>query len=114
MPMFVVNTNAPGSAVTDSLYEELTNELAKAMGKPEQYIAIHINPDQRMWFGGTSEPCALCSLCSIGQIGGSRNKTYSKLLSEQLKKHLGIPSDRVYINFHDMPASNVGWSGSTF
>ncbi|XP_043925589.1 macrophage migration inhibitory factor-like [Protopterus annectens] len=117
MPMFVVNPNASESAVTDTLFEELTKEMAKAMGKPAQlrwYIASHVNTDQRMWFGGTSDLCALCSLCSIGNIGGTKNKTYSKLLSELLNKHFGISADRIYINFMDMTGVNVGWNGSTF
>uniref|UniRef100_A0A6I8NH82 Macrophage migration inhibitory factor n=1 Tax=Ornithorhynchus anatinus TaxID=9258 RepID=A0A6I8NH82_ORNAN len=81
---------------------------------PPQYIAVHISPDQLMAFGGTSDPCALCSLHSIGKIGGPQNKTYSKLLCGLLTKHLNIPADRVYINYYDMNAANVGWNGSTF
>uniref|UniRef100_A0A3B3VEN8 Uncharacterized protein n=1 Tax=Poecilia latipinna TaxID=48699 RepID=A0A3B3VEN8_9TELE len=50
------------------------------------------------------DPCALCSLHSIGKIGGSHNKQYSKLLSP----------DRIYINFVDMDAANVDWNNTTF
>lgn len=59
-----------------------------------QYIAVHIIPDQMMMFGGKADPCALCSLHSIGKIGGSQNKQYSKLLMGLLNKHLGISPDR--------------------
>nr|XP_020654780.1 macrophage migration inhibitory factor [Pogona vitticeps] len=79
-----------------------------------QYIAVHIVADQLMSFGGSSDPCALCSLHSIGKIGGQQNKAYTKLLCDQLTKHLHIPADRVYINYYDMNAANVGWNGSTF
>ncbi|KAJ7309696.1 hypothetical protein JRQ81_007756 [Phrynocephalus forsythii] len=79
-----------------------------------RYIAVHIVPDQLMSFGGSSDPCALCSLLSIGKIGGPQNKSYTKLLCDQLSKHLHIPADRVYINYFDMNAANVGWNGSTF
>ncbi|XP_028566736.1 macrophage migration inhibitory factor [Lacerta agilis] len=114
MPMFVVNTNVSRDAVPESLLGELTQQLAKATGKPAQYIAIHIVADQLMSFGGSSDPCALCSLHSIGKIGGQQNKAYTKLLCELLTKHLHIPADRVYINYCDMNAANVGWNGSTF
>ncbi|MFT7806487.1 macrophage migration inhibitory factor-like [Arapaima gigas] len=113
MPMFVVNTNVAKDAVPAALLSEATQELAKAMGKPAQYIAVHINADQNMFFGGTPDPCALCSLYSIGKIG-PQNKQYSKLLCGLLNKHLGVPADRIYINFHDMPAENVGWNNMTF
>lgn len=38
MPLFVVNTNVPKSAVPDALLSEASAELAKAMGKPEQVV----------------------------------------------------------------------------
>ncbi|XP_062856711.1 macrophage migration inhibitory factor [Trichomycterus rosablanca] len=114
MPMFVVNTNVPKDAVPAGLMSDITQELAKAMGKPANYIAVHITPDQMMMFGGSGDPCALCSLHSIGKIGGSQNKQYSKLLMGMLNKHLGISPDRIYINFVDMGAANVAWNNSTF
>ncbi|KAF4104980.1 hypothetical protein G5714_014311 [Onychostoma macrolepis] len=61
MPMFVVNTNVAKDAVPAELLSEATQELAKAMGKPAQYIAIHIIPDQMMMFGGKGDPCTLFS-----------------------------------------------------
>ncbi|KAM4873961.1 macrophage migration inhibitory factor-like [Thomomys bottae] len=112
--MFVVNTEVPRASVPDGLLSELTQQLAQAMGKPAQYMAVHVVPDQLMAFGGSSEPCALCSLHSIGKIGDALNRTYSKLLRGLLAQRLRISRDRIYINFHDMKAAYVGWNGSTF
>uniref|UniRef100_A0A8C6TH91 Macrophage migration inhibitory factor n=1 Tax=Neogobius melanostomus TaxID=47308 RepID=A0A8C6TH91_9GOBI len=114
MPMFVVNTNVAKSEVPNALLSEATEELAKAMGKPVQYIAVQVNPDQMMMFGNKGDPCALCSLHSIGKINGTLNKQYSKLLCGLLNKHLSIPAERIYINFVDMDAANVAWNNSTF
>ncbi|KAM9795269.1 macrophage migration inhibitory factor [Neosynchiropus ocellatus] len=114
MPIFVVNTNVAKSDVPVSLLTEATEELAKAMGKPAQYIAVHVNSEQMMMFGGKGDPCALCSLHSIGKISGAHNKQYSKLLIGLVGKHLGISPDRIYINFVDMDAANVGWNNTTF
>ena len=47
-----------------------------------------------MTFGGSSEPCALCSLHSIGKIGGAQNRSYSKLLCGLLTERLRISPDR--------------------
>ncbi|KAJ8015338.1 hypothetical protein DPEC_G00025080 [Dallia pectoralis] len=113
MPMFTVNTNVAKSDIPPALLSEATEQLAKAMGKPAQYIAVHINPDQLMMFGGKGDPCALCSLNSIGKIEGAQ-KQYSKLLCGLLNKHLGISPDRIYVNFFDMEAANVAWNNSTF
>uniref|UniRef100_A0A8D2GV29 Macrophage migration inhibitory factor n=1 Tax=Urocitellus parryii TaxID=9999 RepID=A0A8D2GV29_UROPR len=94
MPMFVVNTNVPRASVPDGLLSELTQQLAQATGKPAQYIAVHVVPDQLMAFAGSSEPCALCSLHSIGKIGGAQNRSYSKLLCGLLAERLRISPDR--------------------
>lgn len=59
-----------------------------------QYIAVHIVPDQMMSFGGSTDPCALCSLYSIGKIGGQQNKSYTKLLCDLISKHLHVSADR--------------------
>nr|ACO09938.1 Macrophage migration inhibitory factor [Osmerus mordax] len=114
MPMFLVNTNVAKSDVPPALLSEATEELAKAMGKLAQYIAVHIVPDQMMMFGGKGDPCALCSLHSIGKINGAQNKQYSKLLCGLLNKHLSISPDRIYVNFFDMEGANVAWNNSTF
>lgn len=60
----------------------------------QQYLAIQISPDQVMSFGGSTAPCAMCFLYSIGKIGEQENKVYSKLLCDLLNKQLKIPSDR--------------------
>nr|XP_033810933.1 macrophage migration inhibitory factor [Geotrypetes seraphini] len=114
MPILSVHTNVAKDAVPKTLLAEFTQQLAKATGKPAQYVAVHILTDQLMSFGASSEPCALCSLHSIGKIGGPQNKAYSKLISDMLKKHLNIQPERTYINYFDMDAVNVGWNGSTF
>ncbi|XP_013917301.1 PREDICTED: macrophage migration inhibitory factor isoform X2 [Thamnophis sirtalis] len=114
MPAFVVSTNVSRDALPEGLLPELTEELAKATGKPAQYVSVQVNPDQVMSFGGSSAPCAICSLHSIGKISAPQNKAYSAILSALLAKRLHVPADRVYINFYDMAPANVGWNGSTF
>uniref|UniRef100_UPI00398F32F8 macrophage migration inhibitory factor-like n=1 Tax=Pristiophorus japonicus TaxID=55135 RepID=UPI00398F32F8 len=114
MPTFVLNTNLSRSTIPDVLGEELTTVLSKELGKPVQYIAVHIVPDQMMHFGGSTEPCALCHLSSIGKIGSKPNKTYTKVLFDLVNKHLHISPDRMYIVFQDLEAANVGWNSNTF
>ncbi|XP_027517411.1 macrophage migration inhibitory factor isoform X2 [Corapipo altera] len=114
MPKFIVNTNTSKDKIPESFTGELTQQLSKALDKPAQYLATQISPDQMMSFGGSTDPCAICFLHSIGKRGEQENKVYSKLLCDLLNKELEIPSERVYINYFDMNAANVGWNGSTF
>ena len=50
-----------------------------------------------MVFGGTEEPTAFGELFSIGAIGGDKNKTISKLVSDIVTSKFGVPSDRFYL-----------------
>ncbi|XP_013800313.1 macrophage migration inhibitory factor-like [Apteryx mantelli] len=114
MPKFIINTNLSKDKVPESFTGELAQELSKALGKPAQYIAIQISPDQLMSFGGSTEPCAMCFLYSIGKIGDEENKVYSKLLCDLMNKQLKIPADRIYVSFFEISAGNVGWNNTTF
>ncbi|NWT83430.1 MIF factor, partial [Lanius ludovicianus] len=79
-----------------------------------QYVAIQISPNQMMIFGGSTDPCAMCFLYSIGKIGEQENKVYSNLLCDLLIKQLKIPSDRFFISIFDISPGNVGWNNTTF
>lgn len=54
---------------------------------------MHVVPDQLMTFRAPAAP-ALCSLHSIGKIGGAQNRSYSKLLCGLLTERLRISPDR--------------------
>lgn len=64
------------------------------ISKTFQYVMVRIVPDQLMTFGGTTEPCAVGTLCSIGKLGVAENKAHAAKIYECLEKTLGIPSDR--------------------
>ncbi|XP_041751313.1 macrophage migration inhibitory factor-like [Coregonus clupeaformis] len=114
MPIFVVHTNVCRDNVPVELLSEATAKLAEAMELPVKYFAINIVADQLMTFGGTTAPCAHCSLNSIGSFSEEKNLQYSKLLCGLLKKHLGISPDRMYVDFFDMEPQNVAWDNKTF
>ncbi|KAK2138648.1 hypothetical protein NP493_7384g00000 [Ridgeia piscesae] len=67
-----------------------------------------------MTFGGSTDPCAQCSLSSIGQLGQEENKRYTAALMEKINRELKIPVNRMYLSFQDMSRANCGWNGSTF
>ncbi|XP_068098679.1 macrophage migration inhibitory factor-like isoform X2 [Hyperolius riggenbachi] len=77
----------------------------------EQHFAIMIHAEQQLTFGGTSDPCAVCTLQTIAK---SQNEKYSKLICEILSKELHINPERVYIHFIDANRANVGWNSTTF
>lgn len=60
----------------------------------QQHLAIQISPNHEMSFGGSTDPCAMCFLYSIGKTGEQENEICSKLLCDLLNRQLKIPSDR--------------------
>jgi len=56
-----------------------------------QYVAIQVNPDQLMSFGGSTDPCAVCTFGNIGRIN---NGTFTKQVMDKISKDLHIPSNR--------------------
>ncbi|XP_050712464.1 macrophage migration inhibitory factor homolog isoform X2 [Eriocheir sinensis] len=114
MPVLEVFTNVPKEKVTPEVLTGLSKLLSEMLGKSEQYCMVRIIPDQLMSFGGTTEPCGAVRLASIGKLGVEENKSHAAKLYAHLEQTLGIPSDRMYINFHDLETSNVGYKGTTF
>lgn len=51
-------------------------------------------PDQLMVFGGSAEPCAVCTLGNVGRLN---NKDVSKAAMEKINDALKIPTDRLVI-----------------
>ncbi|OWA52707.1 putative Macrophage migration inhibitory factor [Hypsibius exemplaris] len=114
MPTFKLHTNVPKSQIPVDLLKELTDLLADALQKPKMYLCIHIVPDQIMSFAGTEEPCGHAFLGSIGSIGGEKNKELAKILFNKIEERLKIPQNRLYIQFVDYPANDLGFQGKTF
>ena len=93
---------------------ECSSTVAKVLGKPEQYVMISYKISDGMMYGGSEEPSAFLHLASIGKIGPEYNPVFSEAICKTMTKHLGIPSNRVYIQFYDSSAANFGFDGKTF
>jgi phenylpyruvate tautomerase len=59
-----------------------------------QYVCVRVNPGQMMMFGGTTEPCAICELESIGAVGGAKNKKLVPPIMSHVEEALGISTSR--------------------
>ncbi|XP_037566815.1 macrophage migration inhibitory factor homolog [Dermacentor silvarum] len=114
MPTLTINTNLPASSIPNDFLKTTANVVADSLGKPLSYVVVHISPGQLMSFGATDEPCAIANLYSIGCLSPKENKKHSAALFEHIEKVLGIKGNRMYINYFDLPATNVGYSGKTF
>ena len=114
MPLLKLETTvALNQDKLQPLLSSLSRIVAQAIGKPEQYVMVSVSPAAMLMSGKTGE-AAFVDLCSIGGLSASVNKDLSKRICALLQESVGIPSDRVYLNFTDVGAQNWGWNGSTF
>jgi phenylpyruvate tautomerase PptA (4-oxalocrotonate tautomerase family) len=92
----------------------LSKIVATATSKPEGYVQIIIEDNVAIIFSRTTDNSAFLDLRSIGSISGRQNKATSAALTKYLTENLGIPNDRIYINFKNAQGENWGYSGGTF
>jgi phenylpyruvate tautomerase PptA (4-oxalocrotonate tautomerase family) len=96
-----------------ALLVSLSNTVAETIGKPEQYVMVTAS-QAVMLMSGNPGDAAFVDVRSIGGLTGEVNRKLSQKICALLNDSLGVPENRVYLNFTDVKASNWGWNGSTF
>ncbi len=87
--------------------------VAQQLNKPEDYVMVSFEPASAMLFAGSAEPTAFLELRAIG-LPVNKAGELSRLLCELIQAELGIPKERVFLTFSDVPANLWGWNGETF
>jgi len=87
--------------------------LAAALGKPERYVMVSLRDGLAMRFAGSDAPCAYVELKSLG-LEQAQTAALSKGLCALLKELLGVPEERIYIEFAAPERAMFGWNGGTF
>ena len=111
MPFIQINTSSKSLVDNDSLQTEISRMIADLTGKPETYVMTMIQSNSQMKFAGSDEPCCFIKLKSIGSLKPS---SMSKSLCELIASKTNIKTNRIYIEFIDVKASNWGFNSSTF
>ena len=96
-----------------ALLASLSKIVAETIGKPERYVMVAASP-AAMLMSGHPGPAAFVDIRSIGGLTGEVNGKLSQKLCQLLHDSLGVPPNRIYLNFTDAQASHWGWNGSTF
>jgi len=114
MPLLKIQTNkALDADAGKALAATASGVVAGMLGKPEQYVMISIEHNPAMLFAGNDAPLAYLELKSIG-LPDAKTAEFSATLAGMLEQQLGIPAERVYIEFADAARHLWGWNGSTF
>ena len=96
-----------------ALLAALSKAVAGTIGKPEQYVMVAIGSGAILMSGEPGD-AAFVDIRSIGGLTADVNRKLSQQVCKLLNDALGVPENRVYLNFTDVAANNWGWNGSTF
>lgn len=114
MPYFSIETN---SSINDSDQIKLSKEasafVAQLLGKPESYVMTAVKPIAAMSFAGSNQPTALIEVKSLGLPVDQCSKMAGKICAF-VHDQLGIPADRVFIDFKDLKREMFALNGKTF
>jgi phenylpyruvate tautomerase PptA (4-oxalocrotonate tautomerase family) len=113
MPLLSIETNQNFPDKQSVLLQTVSSSVAKLLGKPEQYVMVRLRHNPAMWFGGSNDPTAYIQLKSLG-FPEQHTKAFSQTLCQLVKKELGIPTNRIYIEFCNPDRHMWGWNEGTF
>jgi phenylpyruvate tautomerase PptA (4-oxalocrotonate tautomerase family) len=116
MPLLNIYTSAltPAPDATDKLLKTISSSLSKLLGKPEQYVMTCLMPPARMTFAGNFEPSCYAELKNIGALSADTTAKLSAELCQTLSQALGVPQNRIYIEFANIEPHLWGFDGETF
>ena len=114
MPYLKIETNASlASLECESALKSLSAKIARQLNKPEDYVMTRIEHSLSMSFAGTNEPCAYCSLLSLG-LEDEKIPELSQSLTEAVAKFLPVKPDRIYIHFQSPQRRHFAHNGKPF
>ena len=109
MPFINVSTSAK---IEDKkkLLEEISILVSSLTNKSKSFVMAKLDNNSEMFFDDDS-PCCFLEIKSIGSLNPSE---MVKPISNFIYEKMGIPIDKIYISFEDVPASMWAWNGRTF
>ena len=109
MPYINVSTTAK---VDDKkkLLEEISILISSLTNKSKRFVMAKLDDNCHLYFDNETPSCFV----EIKSIGSLNPSEMAKPISDFVYKKMGIPIDRIYISFKDVPASLWAWNGRTF
>ena len=114
MPLLKLQTSAkiPDNK-RDALLKACSRIVTEITGKPEAYVMVTLEQVAGC-LAGDITPLAFADIRGIGGLDKATNARLSASIGALLQDELGIPPDKTYLTFTDVPADHWGWNGRTF
>ena len=109
MPYINVSTSVKVNE-KGKLLEEISILISSLTNKSRSFVMAKIDDNCQMYFDGETPSCFL----EIRSIGSLNPSEMAKPISNFVYEKMGIPIDKIYISFVDVPASMWVWNGRTF
>ena len=109
MPYINVSTSLKVEDKKEFL-NEISILISSLTNKSKRFVMAKLDDNCQMYFDDKS-PCCFLEIRSIGSLNPSE---MSKPISTFVNEKMGIPLDKIYISFVDVPASMWAWNGRTF
>ena len=109
MPYINISTSAQVND-KDKLLEEISILISSLTKKSRRFVMAKIDDSCQIYFDDVTPACFL----EIKSIGSLNPSEMAKPISDFVFEKMGIPIDRIYISFEDVPASLWAWNGRTF
>ena len=109
MPYINITTSAKVNNKS-KLLEEISIFISSLTKKSRRFVMAKIDDNCQMYFDDDTPSCFL----EIKSIGCLNPAEMAKTISNFVYEKMGIPSDKIYISFVDVPASMWAWNGKTF
>lgn len=115
MPFIHVTSNVASSSLNVAQTTTLLSQrFAQDMGKSsEKLLMAQLALDTPLSFNGTQEPAAFVYVRSIESFDSETNKKTSAAVCATVSDLLHVPSDRIFINFIQTPATHWGFNSTT-
>ena len=92
------------------LLEEISIFISSLTNKSKRFVMAKLDDNSELYFDDKS-PCCFLEIKSIGSLKPSE---MAESISNFVYEKMGIPIDRIYISFEDVPSSMWAWNGRTF
>ena len=92
------------------LLEEISILVSSLTNKSKRFVMTKLDDNLEMYFDDEN-PCCFLEIKSIGSLNPSE---MAKPISDFVNERMGIPKDKIYISFEDVPASMWAWNGRSF
>ena len=109
MPYINVSTSAKMED-KQKLLEEISILVSSLTGKSKRFVMAKLDDNSEMYFDDES-PCCYLEIKSIGSLSPSE---MAKPICNFIYEKIGIPLDKIYVSFEDVPTTMWAWNGKTF